>query len=310
MQSDAPVKGKVPGELMILFECLLWGIGNPISKIGMEQMPPLWCIGLRFSLAFLLFMLIFTKRITANFPLKCLGPCLVISVFNGLAFIFGNLSLCFTTATVSSFLMSLSVIFTPFVSMLLLKRRYGFKTFFCILIVIAGLYFLCGGGEGFRFGAGELLALLCSASLGVCLTLTSKYIYDIDPVTLAASQSAVAAILAVSGALIFEGPLQASALNGTAVFAVVYMAAACTVAAYILQNIAIRRISAVFASVVFCMEPVFTSAAAYVMLDERLSAPAAAGAVLIIAGVAAASLFQAEESGTGPELTPGKGDDR
>ena len=295
MEKLSPGKRKFLGEGMILLECLLWGIGNPISKIGMEHIPAFWCIGLRFLLAFVLFIIFFRKRIFTALPGVDWKNCILISIFNGLAFIFGNLSLLYTTATISSFLMSLSVIFTPFVSMILLKKRSNFKTYFCILIVIAGLYFLCGNEGSFSFGIGELLAILCSASLGICLTLTSKYIADTDPIVLAALQSAVAAVMAIIGAFIFNGPLSLSSVDSVGIFAIVYLALACTVAAYILQNVAMRYMSAVFASVVFCTEPVFTAAAAYFMLDERLSITGFAGGFLILLGVVAASLFQLEK---------------
>lgn len=295
MEKLSPGKRKILGEAMILLECLLWGIGNPISKIGMEHIPAFWCIGLRFLLAFLIFLVFFYKRIIRAIPKLDWKHCTIISVFNGLAFIFGNLSLIYTTATVSSFLMSLSVIFTPFVSMLLLKKRSNLKTYFCILIVIAGLYFLCGNEGYFSFGLGESLALLCSASLGVCLTMTSKYIDDVDPVVLAAFQSAVAAVLAIVGAFIFNGPLPLSSIDAIGAGAILYLALACTVAAYILQNVAMRHMSAVFASVVFCTEPVFTAAAAYIMLSERLTVTGLAGGFLILVGVVTASLFQLEK---------------
>ena len=281
---------------MILFECLLWGVGNPISKIGMQHMPAFWCIGLRFALSFVVFILIFGKRVKAHFPRGNALCWLSICVFNGLAFIFANLALDNTGATVASFLMAISVVFTPLTSRLLLGHKSGLKTYCCILVVLAGLFFLCGNDGEFTFGKGEIFALLCSACLGLSLTLTSKYIEFIDPIFLATAQSGVAAVLSIAGALIFRSPLTAASFDLPAIGTILYTALACTVAAYLLQNTAMRHISAVFASVVFCSEPVFTAIASFFMLKERLSLRGVLGAVLIIAGVVLASFLQMKES--------------
>ena len=277
---------------MILFECLLWGIGNPISKIGMRDIPVFWCLGLRFALSFIVFMLIFGRRVKNRVPRGGALPWILICVLNGLAFIFANLALMYTSATVASFLMALSVVFTPFTSLLLLGRKSGLKTYICILVVVAGLYFLCGNGGEFSLGKGELFALACSASLALCLTVTSKHIDECDPIFLAAAQSGIAAVMSIGGAFLFDPPLTAEMMTPPAILAVVYTALACTVAAYVLQNIAMRHISAVFASVVFCSEPVFTAISSYFMLGERLAPVGVLGAVLIIAGVVLASLLQ------------------
>ena len=48
---------------LILLECLLWGLGNPLIKIGGQGIAPFSSIALRFSLAFLAFVLVFGRRV-------------------------------------------------------------------------------------------------------------------------------------------------------------------------------------------------------------------------------------------------------
>ena len=37
--------------LLLILQSLFWGVGNPVMKIAMFTMPPLWCLFFRFALA-------------------------------------------------------------------------------------------------------------------------------------------------------------------------------------------------------------------------------------------------------------------
>ena len=96
---------------------------------------------------------------------------------------------------------------------------------------------------------------------------------------------------------LFEGGLDLQALsNRKALGAVVYVALGGTCAAYVLQNVAMHHISATFAALAFCTEPVFTALFAYLLLGETLSAQGFVGAGIVLAGVMAASVWPAERS--------------
>jgi drug/metabolite transporter (DMT)-like permease len=58
---------------LILLECLLWGVSNPMMKIGFTVLTPLFCQSARFVLAFLLFLPFFWKRILApSLPVRAI----------------------------------------------------------------------------------------------------------------------------------------------------------------------------------------------------------------------------------------------
>ena len=41
--------GTLPYALLILLQSVLYGFGNPLSKIGFKSITVLWCLGIRFS---------------------------------------------------------------------------------------------------------------------------------------------------------------------------------------------------------------------------------------------------------------------
>ena len=114
--------GTLPYALLILLQSVLYGFGNPLSKIGFESITVLWCLGIRFSGAAAL--LLFGRRTVRTLraaPLKAWLPC---SLAMAAAYASCNMALQFTTATNVGFLMSLPVLFTPALARLVLKRPY------------------------------------------------------------------------------------------------------------------------------------------------------------------------------------------
>lgn len=47
---------------LIALQCLLWGVGNPLMKIGISRCPPLLLLTLRYLAATALFALFFGRR--------------------------------------------------------------------------------------------------------------------------------------------------------------------------------------------------------------------------------------------------------
>ena len=57
---------------------MLYGFGNPLSKIGFQSITVLWCLGIRFSGAAALMLLLFGRRTVRTLraaPLKAWLPC-------------------------------------------------------------------------------------------------------------------------------------------------------------------------------------------------------------------------------------------
>lgn len=275
----------------IVLECALWGLGNVITKIVLESIPPFYCLAIKFLVAFLVFVVIFRKDAFAGLNKETLRGSIIIGVFTAFFFIFGTLGLFMTTATAAGFFMSVSVIFTPFLSFLFLRKRIDKKIYPVILLVVIGAYFLCVNSGTFTFGMGEILALLCSFTLALSLIFTSKYVDNIGVKLLSTMQSAVAAVVCFIFALILESPSDLVNVTTEGWLGVLYLAIGCTVISYLLQNAALTHISAIFASLAFCTEPVFTAICAYIILGEILTISGVIGCVLIMTGLVLASLI-------------------
>lgn len=280
--------------VLLLLECLLWGIGNPIMKIGLELVPPLYCLSIRYILAFVLFMLVFGKQVFAKVNKAHLVPYLVISACTAASFISSAFSLIYTTATNSGFLMSTAVVFTPFLSYFILKSKIDKKHVLPIVIVNVGLYLLCNGDGGFSLGIGEIFGLLCAIAGACMLVFSSKYIRDMDPITMSTIQSGFTGLFCLIFALVFEDFPGFAGISLVGWYVIIYLAVGCTCVAYLLQNIALNHLPATYVALTFCSEPIFTAIASYFLLGEILSAKGFIGAALIMLSIIIASLLPDE----------------
>lgn len=133
-------------EALLLVQCFIWGVGNPIMKIGLDVVTPLFCLSARYIIAFLIFMSFFGKRVLKNVTKKDLKAYLVISIFTSASFITGAFALVYATATNTGFLMATTVLFTPFLAYFIQRTKVDKKHLIPIGIVTLGLYLLCSGG--------------------------------------------------------------------------------------------------------------------------------------------------------------------
>lgn len=272
----------------IIMVCVLWGFGNPVLKNVTAHITPFSTIALRFSIAFFLLMLFAGRRVVQNIKTIPKLPCLAVSVSMALAFTLGTYALMLTKATTAGFLMGIAVLFTPFLEPLFFRTRFRVQTIPSVLIAMVGMYLLCGGDGHFTFGIGECMAILCSLSFAFLLTLSEKYIENVDPLTLSTLQCGVSALLGFAFAYLFEGGLSIT-LSSEVIYPLLYLSIGSTCMTCILQNTAMRNVSATFASVAFCMEPVFTAVFSYVLLGEVLSVAGFVGAAVVMVGVVVAS---------------------
>ena len=280
--------------LLLILQSLFWGVGNPVLKIAMFTIPPLWCLFFRFGLACLIFVVVFYRRLKEQFALKHLKGGLLVGLSFAAAYIFAAFSLQLTEATISGFLMSLAVMFIPFVTWVLFHRRPRPAAFLAIAVTACGMYLLCGGGD-LSFGWGELLAVASSFCSALMFTTTERYVNDVGPELLGVMQTGVTALIALVLALLLED-LDLAAVSGVGWLSVTYMAFLGTCATCFIQNYALRSVRALTASFIYCLEPVFSAIASFFMLGEHTGLLGLIGAALIIAGIMLANILGAAES--------------
>ena len=98
--------------------------------------------------------------------------------------------------------------------------------------------------------------------------------------------------MALACALFFERGIHLEAAEPVHWAIIVYLALACTVAGYLLQNAALESLSSRLVALLQCVCPVMTALFSFLLLGERLSAAGLIGAAILLGCVAAETLIR------------------
>lgn len=278
-------------EMLIVLQSLIYGFGDPISKIAFEVVPVYSMMTVRYFIAFLFCAVFFGKRIAQTVktvPVKCwLIPGLCI----GMSYVLNNIALNLTEATSVAFLRSLAVVITPALAFFAFRKRYKWQQIAIQILVLPGMYLLCIKGGLSGFGAGEITALAAAAMVAASLVFTGRFIEQVDPVSMTSLQAGCSAVIAFTGSLIVEKGVHVSSATPKAWLIILYLAILCTFLGYLLQNLALVKISDREVSLLQSLCPVMTAVFSFLLLGEKLTAAGITGAAIIIVCISVSALI-------------------
>ena len=279
---------------LILLQSLLYGFGDPISKFAFDVMPVYSLLVLRYSMALVVLLLLFGKRIWKGLKQCSVKDWILPTLCMSGAYVVNNIALDLTAATSVAFLRSLATVMTPLLALVVYRRTYRWQHIPIQCLVVVGLYLLCGLGGLSGFGLGEVLSLLSALLLAGSLVFGEHALERVDPITLSTLQVAASVLMAALCAPIFNGGLHLELTTPTIWAIITYMAIGCTLAGYLLQNAALTTLSSRTAALLQCACPVLTAVFSRFVLDERLSVAGVIGAVIILICVVAETLLENE----------------
>ena len=285
----------VPHALIVL-QSVIYGFGDPISKVAYESVPVFTLLTVRYLIAFLFLMLLFGKCVMQEVKTvsvkTLLPPCLCIAG----TYLIGNVALVLTAATSVAFLRSLSTVITPLLAFFVYRQKFSKKLLPIYLFVVIGLYLLCGLGGLSRFGLGEICALGAATLAAGTLLFGEHSLNSVSAVTLTTVQAAASTLLALICALFFDGGVALSGISPLAWGIILYLAITCTALGYLLQNIAMCSISSRTVALLQCLCPVMTGVFSYFILREHLTAAGLLGSGIILGCVAAEILLNQKKT--------------
>jgi drug/metabolite transporter (DMT)-like permease len=273
-------------DLMLLLVAMVWGSSYGVAKGALAFYPVLGFLALRFLLtsALLLPALLRADREQRRDALRSglpLGGLML------LIFLCETFGVALTQASNAAFLISLCVVFTPFVEWALLGRRPARAMFGFAAVSLLGAALLSGASNGLwlaKIGLGDGLMLGAALLRALTVCMTSKLTRDrrAPALALTAVQSGVIGLGSLCLALL--SPAGLPALPGDASFwsASIYLVLGCTVFAFFAQNWALKHSSPSRVALLTGSEPAFGALFAVFWLGESLSPLAWVGGGLIV----------------------------
>ncbi len=271
--------------------CVIWGVSFVATKVALQSFTPYMLLALRFAVAsaFLLPAFVFFKREKLHGRDLVLF-CLLGVMEPGLYFLCETRGLMYTSASVASLIIGSIPVFVMMLGAAFLKEPVRLKTGLGVALTLVGIAFLVHKDmDGSSPAASPLLGNLLIMGAALCASvytivsrsLSARY----RPVTLTTIQAAFAAaffaLLAFTeGSSGMKAPPTVQALGS-----LLFLAFFATLAAFWLYNASLQILPASQVAVWINLIPLVTVLTARIVLDETLSWPQLAGAVLILLGV-------------------------
>lgn len=260
-----PPKGQV--YFFLALTTFFWGGSFLFTKIGVSTIPPQIFVLLRFTLATVIMLIIFAKRIpqiNRNIIYRGLVVGIALGLTN-LTFVFGVQG---TSISRAGILNNLFVLFIPIITKIIWRDRIGLINILGIGLAVTGIALLAiSSAQGFN--RGDLFSTFCAFMIACHIISVSKVLKDDDVYLISLIQFATVAIIAAGASLLL--PLPHFKLTQSAALSILYCAVFPTVLCFTLQNIYQRYVSATRAGLIYTLDPVWSLIAGFFILGERLN---------------------------------------
>ncbi|KQT44470.1 hypothetical protein ASG43_14095 [Aureimonas sp. Leaf454] len=274
----------------VLGIALVWGASYPATKSALAYAPVLVLIFYRFTATACLMGLAARRELASAGRGDVLRGAVLGTILAAI-FVCEIAGLAMTSATNAALIISLCTLFTPFLDHGL-SRRLPPPIVVCgAMIACVGVGLLVGGLTSWT--QGDALILLAAVLRAVMVVSTKRLMSarSLSSVALTAVQAATVATVALV-ALALTGGVGGLAVRAGAGFwgSVAFLSLFCTIAAFYVQNAAVRRMSPTRVGFLMGTEPLFGFALAHVLLAEPVTGAAVLGAALVVAGTFAGLL--------------------
>ena len=277
---------------LIIVVMAVWGANFGVSKLGLEELPPLMLIGLRFALTALL-LVPFTRL-----PLNKVWPVLVLSVSLG----FAHFALMFTglqkvDASTAAIAAQVQVPFSALLAVIFFKDRLGWRRSLGMALAIVGVVLLAGEPQT-SSNMLYLAMIIAGSMIWAVAAIQMKHLADVDALTLNGWMALFAAPqLLIASWLLEDGQLEAIATAGWKGWgAVAYMAIVVTIFGYGIWMKMLSRYQVNQVMPFTLLAPVFGVVAGIIMLGEELSLLKLLGGAITICGVAIITIRRPQQA--------------
>ena len=282
---------RVQANLLLLLAGAIWGAGFIAQSTAMETLGPIWFIGLRFAVATVVALpFAFWEKSRAKSPVRptdVAGFALTgLALFAAAAF--QQVGLLTTTVTNSGFLTGLYVVFTPILTVLVLRRSPHWIVWPAAFMASFGIFLLSGGTLA-ALTVGDMLTIFCAVLWSVQMICVGVFAGRAGrPIALSLVQFALCAVLGCAAGVLFE-PISLAAVQG-ALPEILYAGFFSSGIAFIFQNVAQRYTTAPQAAIFLSSEALFAALFGVMLLGETISPAGYAGCAIIFAAMLAVEL--------------------
>lgn len=294
------------GCLLLFVTALIWGFAFVAQSKGMESVGPYTFQSVRSFLAavFLSPYLIINRKKILNVqdfegnilenPKKrrqiLITGLLSIGIIFFLASTTQQIGIVLTDSVgKAGFITALYIVLVPLAG-IFMKKPPRWIVFLCVAAAAFGLYLLCiKKGEGFAINGGDILIIVCAVLFSVHIILVDTFSGRINGVLIAFTQFLTVGILCGIGMIFFEKP-DLDAIKDAAM-PILYAGVLSSGVGYTLQILGQRFVEPTKASLIMCLESVFSVLGGWLLLHQSLTLREGIGCVIMFIAILVSQIF-------------------
>ena len=242
-------------------------------------MSPFCLMGIRFTAAFIILLIIFPHRII-HIDRNTLTAGLILGVSFFAVMTAETFSLKTTDSSITALLENTAIVMVPLFEALIYFRAPERRTLLCTVIAFAGVAMMTFRGGSLALSAGEWLGVLSAVLYTLSIIITDRLSKKCDAFTAGIIQTGTMGLLSIAASFIFETP--ALPHTGTEWFMILYLAVICSSFGFALQPLAQKYTDASTTGIFCALSPLGAGVMGWVFLGERMNLTAIIGAALII----------------------------
>ncbi|WP_205965380.1 DMT family transporter [Pseudooceanicola onchidii] len=280
----------------MLLLAVIWGLSIPITKLGLETMPPMVLTALRFGVAvpFLFLFAIGRHRI----PLRVLPKVAALGLLGiGVGQVSQTFGIAEASASVSTIISAMIPIFIVIFAAIRLGQSVSLRQKLGLAGAFGGIALVALDRGGAAAGVIETTLAGAALVLLSALTIAFYYVWSVEQtnrygtVTVAA-WSTLAGFLAIVPFALHEAATTPFTVEPKAIASAVYLGLAVTAAGLFLWLWLLRTIPARIAASVQFLQPVFGIGASAALFGDRMGGLFLIGVAFVLAGVALTVIAQ------------------
>ena len=245
------MKSKLTLYIAMISIAAVWGSSFVVMKDSLERQNVFSFLASRFILAALL-MFLYKPGVFRGLTNKFISRGIIAGILLGGGYIFQTYGLTKTTVSNTGFITGLYLVFTPLISLIILKRHVLKIQWLAVVIATIGLFFI--SYNGVTIGLGEILVLISAFIYGAHFVALGEWSDGKNTYALTFIQ--VATVAALTSIFAFKDGFQV-APDSTVWLAILYTAFFATFIGFLIQTKAQSVMSATVASVLLATETPF-----------------------------------------------------
>ena len=274
------MKSKLTLYIAMISIAAVWGSSFVVMKDSLERQNVFSFLSSRFILAALL-MFLYKPGVFRGLTKKFIYRGIIAGILLGSGYIFQTYGLTKTTVSNTGFITGLYLVFTPLISLIILKRHVLKIQWLAVIVATIGLFFI--SYNGVTIGLGEILVLISAFIYGAHFVALGEWSDGKNTYALTFIQ--VVTVAALTSIFAFKDGFQI-APDSTVWLAILYTAFFATFLGFLIQTKAQSVMSATVASVLLATETPFAVFFGLYFHSDPLTLRIITGGSLVMAAMA------------------------